>query len=215
MTRQQTKQERRREEQRRREQERLRAARRKRVITGSIIGGVIVVAAAIVLFFVLSRSATSSGSSSQSASTQPGAPVDNISCDAQEAAQQHIHAHFVLYINGTKTQLPAQIGISQSPGCLYWLHTHATTGVIHVEAPNQNTFTLGNFFDIWGNQFSQLQYPVELNGTTGWQVYVNGQPYNGNFRNMPLQDHESITLAYNSPNIVPEKSFDWSTWNGQ
>lgn len=215
MTRQQSKQERRREEQRRREQERLHTARRKRIVIGSMIGGVATVAA-VVLFFVLSHPAVSPGQapSGQSASTQPGAPVDNISCEAQEQALQHIHAHLVLYINGTQTQLPANVGISSSQQCLYWLHTHATTGVIHVEAPNHNTFTLGSFFDIWGSQFPQLQYPVELNGTTDWKVYVNGQLYNGNFRNIPLKDHESITLAFNSPNVVPEKSFDWSTWKG-
>lgn len=34
--------------------------------------------------------------------------------------------------------------------CFYWLHTHAADGIIHIESPVQRTYTLGDFFDEWG-----------------------------------------------------------------
>lgn len=212
ITRQQTKQERRRDEQRRREEERLRAARRKRNTVIGIIGaGILLVAVLVGVFFysnLSSRPATV-------ASISPGSPVDGITCDPSEGIVEHTHTHLVIYINGQQVQIPANIGIENSlnPPCLYWTHTHATTGVIHVESPVRKTYTLGNFFDIWGKQFSQLNYPLQADSSTGWTAYVNGVPYNGGFRNIPLTDQTSVTIAYNSPNITPEKSFDWAKWN--
>ena len=34
--------------------------------------------------------------------------------------------------------------------CFAWLHTHAADGVVHIESPTKRTYTLGNFFDVWG-----------------------------------------------------------------
>lgn len=143
---------------------------------------------------------------------QANAPVNGIACDAQEQTLQHIHAHLTIYINGSQATIPANIGIATDGSCYYWLHTHqiqGDSGVIHIEAPNTNTFTLGNFADIWGQRFSQLNYPIELDNTSGWQAYVNGTLYTGSWRNIPLTAHAAITLAYNSPNIKPDTSFNF------
>ncbi len=39
-----------------------------------------------------------------------------------------------MYIDGNKMPVPAQVGIAPDSSCLYWLHTHANDGVIHIEA---------------------------------------------------------------------------------
>jgi hypothetical protein len=52
--------------------------------------------------------------------------------------------------------VPAGIGI-KPPDCIYWLHTHDISGIIHVESPDNRTFTLGQFFDIWGKKFNNSQ----------------------------------------------------------
>lgn len=145
-------------------------------------------------------------------SSQPGATIDGISCDQQEGSVEHIHAHLTMYINGSKVTVPPDIGSVTSAGCLYWLHTHniqGDSGVIHIEAPVTQPFTVGNFADIWGKQFQQLQYPFELSQANGWQAYINGKPYTGSWRNIPLQNHAAITIAYNSPNIKPDTSFNF------
>jgi hypothetical protein len=32
------------------------------------------------------------------------------------------------------------------------LHTHDTSGIIHVESPTVRSFTLGEFVDLWGGR---------------------------------------------------------------
>jgi hypothetical protein len=79
------------------------------------------------------------------------------------------------YVNGKQVSVPAGIGIASDNTCFYWLHTHTSDGVIHIEAPSGRSFTLGNFLDIWGDRFTQLGYPSQLDQSAGWQVYVDGK----------------------------------------
>jgi hypothetical protein len=92
-----------------------------------------------------------------------GAAVDGIKCDTSEQTLFHIHAHLTIIATGSPRQVPAGIGIpgAQSQNnaagpfvsngtCFYYLHTHAADGVIHIESPIRRTYTLGDFFDEWG-----------------------------------------------------------------
>jgi hypothetical protein len=199
--RQLTRQERRREEQQRREEERRRAERMKRITIFSIIG-LVALAVAGLVYLVIAQSQTPANAAYP--------PVDSISCQSTEQGGTHIHAHVTMYVNGTKTPIPANVGIAPDGSCLYWLHTHDDSGVIHIEAPAGVSATFGNFLDIWGQRFQQLGYPSQLSDDTGWQVYVNGKPFRGNFRTIPLQSHTLITLAYNSPGVQPDTTYPWN-----
>lgn len=197
----------RRERQRRNEE--LQRIRRKRLLTmvGTIVG--LVVALSILVYLINLGNQTTQGQAV--AATNPAYPsVDGVSCDQLEQTAYHIHAHVSIYINGQAVSVPAGIGIASDGSCYYWLHTHSTDGIIHIESPGQHTYTLGNFFDIWSERFAQLGYPTELSVTTGWQVYVNGKPYSGDFHQIPLQAHELITLAYNSPGVHPDTTYNWN-----
>ena len=136
-------------------------------------------------------------------------PVDGIYCDALEQTAYHIHAHLTIYINGKQVAIPQGIGIASDQSCFYWLHTHTSDGVVHIEFPNQGTPTLGNFLDIWGQSFNSLGYQNELASSTGWTIYVDGKQVTENFNQLVLQPHQVITIAYNSPNITPDTSFNW------
>lgn len=214
VTRQATKQERRRdrrEEERRRELAKKRATRNRNIILSSILAAVIIIGA--VIFFSL-RSGTS-GQSAKCTSSNPAYPcvvgVNNtIPCDQQEQTAFHIHALVTIYINGKQVTMPQNIGIAADGSCLYWLHTHTADGVLHIEAPANHNFVLGDFFDIWGNQFAQLSYPTQLDATNGWQVYVDGKPYTDDFHKIALHGHTMITLAYNSPGVKPVTNFNWA-----
>lgn len=215
----QSKQERRRdrrEEQRRLEAARLQTAKRTRIIITSVIALVVVVAAVVGIFAFVNHgsaaqnqttAATSSNSTPVNSAAYP--TVDGISCDTQEQLAYHIHVHLSLYMNGSPVQLPANIGIASDQSCYYWLHVHDGSGVVHIEAPTQKIYTLGNFFHIWGQAFPQLQYPVELESTNDWQVYVNGKLYTGDFHNIPLTAHTLITMAYKSPGVKPDTTYNW------
>src|SRR5712692_7204111 len=199
--RQPTRQERRREEQRRREEERQRAARTKRITTIGITAVVALAVVGLIIFAFIQN---------QTPANAAYPPVDKVSCQSTEQSGTHVHAHVTIYINGTSTPLPANVGIAPDGSCLYWLHTHDSTGVIHIEAPSGTSATLKNFLDIWEGRFSQLNYSSQLSDPTGWQVYVNGKPFSGDFRTIRLQSHTLVTLAYNSPGVKPDTTFDWS-----
>lgn len=200
-TRQLTKREQRREKEQRREEERLRAARTKRITTVSIIALSVLAVAALVYFAIVQ---------SQAPANAAYPPVDSISCDRGEHSDFHIHAHVTMYIDGQKVSVPGNVGIASDSSCLYWLHTHSSDGVLHIEAPNGISITLKNFLDIWRIHFQQLGYPSQLDQSDGWQVYVNGKSFPGDLHTIPLQSHTLMTLAFKSPGVQPDTNFNWN-----
>ncbi len=202
-----TKQTRRREEQRQRELQRQRAIRNRRILIGITALVVLLVVAGTVYFVNQQNQQTQTATVTSSNSAY--APLNGVACNSSEQLNYHVHAHLSLYINGSPVSLPQNIGIASDGSCYYWLHTHDTTGVIHIEAPNKQTFSLGTFFQLWSQRFPEIQYPTELDQTQGWQVYVNGKLYKGDFRAIPLDPHALITMAYNSPNVTPDTTYAW------
>jgi hypothetical protein len=198
----------RREEMRRRDQAQVAANQKRKVIIAIIAGFLVLggIIGAIALFGGFSSSSPNNGIST-TGSSQLAPPVNNVQCNVNEQLAFHIHMHLSTYINGQNVALPAQIGITNT--CFYWLHTHDTTGIIHIESPVQDKFTLGTFLQLWREQFSQLQYPNQLSSTEGWKVYIDGKPYNGDFNQIELKAHQLITLAYNSPNVQPDTVYNW------
>src|SRR5438045_2246489 len=145
-----------RREERHRQEERLRAAKKRRTIWISTgVGVIVVVVAAIVVGIMLNNrnvQANHNTSSSKNAaitSDNPAYPVvDDIACQTNEQLAYHIHAHLSIYVNGAPVSQPANIGIASDKSCIYWLHTHRTDGVIHIESPNANKYSLGTFFKL-------------------------------------------------------------------
>jgi hypothetical protein len=143
-----------------------------------------------------------------------GSPVNGIRCQTSEQLVFHIHAHLTIFMNGTQRQIPAGIGIpgsqpqSTSQGtvaeggsCLYWLHTHAPDGIIHVESPVHRTYTLGEFFDEWGQPLG----PSQLGPVRGHVVAIyNGKLYQGDPRDIPLNAHAQIQLEVGKPLIAQQ-----------
>jgi hypothetical protein len=147
------------------------------------------------------------------ASAATGQTVDGISCQTNEQLIFHIHAHVTIFVNGSPRQIPASIGIpggqvQNSPQgpfiasgtCFYWLHTHTASGIIHIESPIHRTYTLGNFFDEWGQPIG----PNQVGPATGpVTALYNGERYVGNPRNIPLNRHAQIQLEVGKPLIAP------------
>ena len=70
-----------------------------------------------------------------------------------EGTAVHIHQHLDLYVDGRAGPVPAGVGIDPAVGYAP-LHTHDASGVIHVESPTARTYTLGEFFAVWGVRFT-------------------------------------------------------------
>jgi hypothetical protein len=149
------------------------------------------------------------------ATSVTGQDVDGISCQTSEQTLFHIHAHLTIFVNGAARQVPAAIGIPgaqaqttaagpfiENGTCFYWLHTHAADGIIHIESPVQRNYTLGNFFDEWGQPLSASR----VGPASGRVVALyNGQVFQGNPRNIPLTAHGQIQLEVGTPLIAPEQ----------
>ena len=131
-----------------------------------------------------------------------GATIDGIRCDQLEQTAAHYHAHLAIYVNGQPISIPTDVG-RQSPNCLYWLHTHEITGdegVIHIEAPANMTFQLGQFFDIWGQQLSATNlfgHPVDA--AHPLTVYVYTQPQS----DIDAHNQAAQQAEQNGQNIPP------------
>jgi hypothetical protein len=147
-----------------------------------------------------------------------GQKVDGIGCDTSEQTLFHIHAHLAIFVNGSPRQVPAGIGIPGATGqstpqgefisngkCFYWLHTHAADGIVHIESPVHRTYTLGNFFDEWGQPLGPDQAGPAKGHVTA--IY-NGKVYQGNPRDIPLSAHAQIQLEVGTPLVAPE-SITW------
>ncbi|MBA3788968.1 hypothetical protein H0X32_01060 [Patescibacteria group bacterium] len=125
---------------------------------------------------------------------------------SQEGTALHIHQHLDLYINGKSVAVPPEIGISTS--FISPIHVHDTSGIIHVESPTVQTFTLGQFFDIWGVRFtSQCIGGYCANANSTLAVYVDGKLYSGDPRQLSLAPHQEIVITYGTdtqlPNPIP------------
>jgi hypothetical protein len=143
-----------------------------------------------------------------------GGAVDGIRCQRSEQLIFHIHSHLTIFINGTQRQVPAGVGIPGSQAvqskqgpvaaggtCLYWLHTHAPDGIIHVESPIHRTYTLGDFFDEWGQPLG----PSVLGPVKGHVVAIyDGKLYHGNPRDIPLNADAQIQLEVGKPLIAQQ-----------
>ncbi len=124
----------------------------------------------------------------------------------------HMHTTLIILVNGHHVTIPRYIGIDPSlwkshdldkygikNPRTYPLHTHDTSGTIHIESTVMRTFTLGQFFDVWGKTFNEKCILDNCNGELNKvQMFVNGNE-SFEFREHVLQDREVITIEYGSP----------------
>ena len=162
--------------------------------------------------FVLRAPDGAATAATRAAEMPVGQTVDGIRCDRAEGAVLHIHQHLTIVHAGAAVVVPGDVGRPVFAACLYWLHTHATDGIIHVESPVARSFTLGNFFDVWGEPLSPTQV-LEYKVAPGrLRAYVDGRQYRGDPRRIPLADHADITLEVGPPFRKPQP---FGGWNGQ
>jgi hypothetical protein len=143
-------------------------------------------------------------------STQTGT-VHGISCGPAEQLAYHIHAHLAVFVGGAPRAVPAGIGIPGSTAvqttegpiaaggrCIYWLHTHAPDGVIHVESPSERLYTLGEFFDEWHQPLSSSAVADARGKVT---AFVDGKAWTKDPRTIRLTPHAEIQLDVGSPTV--------------
>lgn len=127
----------------------------------------------------------------------------------------HVHTRLEIVINGTQVQVPSRIGIDPDkwnfhaldpfgPAGIAPLHTHDSSGVIHVESTTARDYTLGEFFQVWGVPFNNTCVFTYCNGPSGEAIYavtvrINGARVSPNtirFESIVLKDRDSIIVSY-------------------
>jgi hypothetical protein len=115
----------------------------------------------------------------------------------------HIHAMLHIYVGGLLTPLPANIGLDAAKGVESSMHTHDSTGIIHMEAPHPYNYTLGDFFSVWGVKLG----PAQVGGLTGFggdhlHFYLNGKPLS-NPAALVLHKDDSVVIGYGADSSFP------------
>jgi hypothetical protein len=143
-----------------------------------------------------------------------GSPVDGVGAAGSERFVMHIHAHLAVFVNGRQRAVPGGIGIAPprqvqptadgpfvTGGSLfYWLHTHTADGIVHIEAPVARTFTLGQFFAVWGQPLGRDRVGPAAGRVT---AFLDGRRYGGDPRRIPLRAHALIQLEVGRPLVAP------------
>ena len=128
--------------------------------------------------------------------------IDGIPCN-NENISYHVHAHLQIVYQGQNVAVPANIGIDDNT-CVYYLHTHDNSGELHIEAPVARLFTLGNFFDIWGQPLSSSHLAsIALRKGQHLRTFLNGKLYHGNPRSIELTAHQLVALEVGPPFVQP------------
>jgi hypothetical protein len=135
-----------------------------------------------------------------------------------EFLQYHVHAHLDVFFNGERVTVPAGIGIDTSnpavisdaqgvglerecdKPCISPLHTHATDGVLHTETKTPQPNNLGQFFIEWDVELG----PGRVGEYSDVKVYVDGEKFDGDPREIELSDRREIAIVIGSaPDEIP------------
>jgi hypothetical protein len=143
-----------------------------------------------------------------------GGTVGGLDCVVSLPQTFHIHTHLSIFLNGEQLMIPAHAGIVQQSGgteCWYPIHTHEHTGKLHIEGASASTFTLGQFFAVWGEPLSSS----DVAGLTGMPVRVfvvdNGvvTENTGDWSAIELASHRQITIQVGTA-ITEIPNYSWS-----
>ena len=124
----------------------------------------------------------------------------------------HIHPRLEIFIDGQQATIPANVGIDPN----LWknrtlerygmpmpemkempymspIHTHDTSGTLHLESTANRIYTLGDFFDIWGVRFNATCVLDRCGGTV--TKLANGVK-SDEYRNHVPRDGELIRIEF-------------------
>jgi hypothetical protein len=141
---------------------------------------------------------------------------------------RHDHVHLDVIVDGARITVPAGVGMAEpvdrgpgpcppppeslsigdcAPGHFFTariatspLHTHTSSGIVHIESDRRRTFTLGEFFDEWRVRLSSSCIGGYCAGNgKALRVFVDGKRVFGNPRRLALADRQEIAVVFGTP----------------
>lgn len=169
---------------------------------GAVVGVLILLGQVMLIGMVFNGN-----SSTRFASTVPG--TTRIQCSPSESLATHYHVALLLHRHGSTDVLPAQTGINAF--CLYWIHVHDDSGIVHVEAPaayQDHAFLLADAFAVAKLRLDANHLGSESFPAGGVAVYVNGAKWYGQPGAAPLVDLQTIDVVAPGEHFVYQP-FSW------
>jgi hypothetical protein len=121
----------------------------------------------------------------------------------------HVHQYLYLYVNGQRVTAPPQIGIYANEW-LTELHTHlGEANIIHLEAPDRRSYSLGQFFGVWGVKLT-ADCVGRYCGAGKVRWWLDGKEQKGNPADLLLKNHQVITIAFGKPPAKTPSTFDFA-----
>jgi hypothetical protein len=132
-----------------------------------------------------------------------------------EMTQVHYHAHLDIVVDGQTVTVPQYVGIDENAQTITALHTHDTSGVIHIESAADVPFTLGQFFTEWGQPLSATQVgPVAVGADKEVHLVVNGKEVTGDPSKYVLKAHDEVGLWVGAKGQAPQVPASYNFPNG-
>jgi hypothetical protein len=164
-----------------------------------------------------------------------GQTIDHLACQNHMTVNKyHVHAYLGIVVNGKLMADPSALGMldpqppingfTNAAKCYYSIHTHDSSGTIHMEVNRElplsdSIFTLKNVLDVWGvphdvKRFGPFKGPIHTFvgvSTLGKTDVTSFREYNGNYENIPLHSHTAIFIEvgskYYTATQLPEVQF--------
>lgn len=192
-----------------------RRTRRNRLVgIGAAVLGLAAIAAVVVV--IATSAMTASAQDALGRTTPPPwpAPADveqrvhdaGLDMLSEEGTALHIHQHLTVTVDGKAVTVPALLGIDEAAEQISPIHTHDTSGIIHVESPVEKTFHLSQVFAEWDVRLAKGTVGSYRAGHDGVReaVFVNQKPYAGDPGAIVLRSHEDIDFVITTDGATPE-----------
>jgi hypothetical protein len=122
----------------------------------------------------------------------------------REAFNEHIHAHLDVFYDGQPVTVPAYVGIDLQGQAISPLHTHDTSGIVHIESPTVKPFTLGQFFGEWDVQMGNGCVAGQCPPARPVALYDSGAKVVTAPQDLVFAKHDEIVLVIGSaPPTIP------------
>jgi hypothetical protein len=108
-----------------------------------------------------------------------------------ESLTVHYHSHVDIFVDGKPEPVAPSIG-REDQSLFSPLHTHATSGLIHIEAPEEQDFTVAMLFTEWGVRLTNDCIGGYCSLDTGLEAFVDGTRYTQPISTIVLKKGEEI-----------------------
>jgi len=125
--------------------------------------------------------------------------ISGITCDKIEHLVYHNHTKLIINIHNETHNIPAGVGIIPN-NCIFWLHTHDDSGIIHIESPIKTAFSLDQFLKVWDNfdnsTFIENISKNDIVANVSMISENSSQSKLVNYKNIILENNAIITIDF-------------------